>query len=153
GDLDGLPDFVRTAAAQAAAERGLAGRWVVTLARSSAEAFLTFSARRDLRQALWQAWTMRGAHPGAADNRPLIREIMALRAGQARLLGYRDFAQYRLDDTMAKDAAAVEKLLVEVWRPAKEKAAEERAALERQARAAGQNEPIEPWDWRYWAEA
>jgi peptidyl-dipeptidase Dcp len=151
-DLVGLPDFVRAAAAQAAAERGLAGRWVVTLARSSAEPFLTFSSRRDLRQALWQAWTRRGAHPGGSDNRPLIREIVALRAEQARLLGYRDFAQYRLDDSMAKEAAAVEKLLLEVWPPAKEKAAGERAALERAARAAGQNEPIEPWDWRYWAE-
>jgi peptidyl-dipeptidase Dcp len=151
-DLAGLPDFLRAAAAQAAAERGLAGHCVVTLARSSAEPFLTFSSRPDLRQALWQAWTRRGAHPGAADNRPLIREIMASRAEQARLLGYRDFAQYRLDDSMAKGAAAVEKLLLQVWHAAKEKAAEERAALERAARAAGQNEPIEPWDWRYWAE-
>jgi peptidyl-dipeptidase Dcp len=151
-DLDGLPDFLRAAAAQAAAERGLAGRWAVTLARSSAEPFLTFSSRRDLRQALWQAWTTRGAHPGGADNRPLICEIVALRSEQARLLGYHDFAEYRLDDAMARDASAVEKLLLEVWRPAKEKAAEERAALERAARAAGQNEPIESWDWRYWAE-
>ena len=153
GDLDGLPDFVRAAAAQAAAERGLTGRWVVTLARSSVEPFLTFSRRRDLRQSLWQAWTMRGAYPGANDNRPLIREIMTLRAEQARLLGHRDFAQYRLDDSMARDAAAVEALLLAVWEPAKKKAAEERAALEQAAREAGQNEPIEPWDWRYWAES
>jgi peptidyl-dipeptidase Dcp len=151
-DLDGLPDFVNRAAAQAAAERGLAGHWVVTLARSSAEPFLTFSSRRDLRQRLWQAWTRRGAYPGANDNRPLIREIVGLRAEQARLLGYRDFAQYRLADSMAENAAAVEQLLLAVWRPATIKAAEERRALERAARAAGQNEPIEPWDWRYWAE-
>jgi peptidyl-dipeptidase Dcp len=152
GDLDGLPDFTCAAAAEAAAERGRGGRFVFTLARASAEAFLTFSARRDLRETLWRAWTMRGAHPGVADNRPLIREILALRAEQARLLGYRDFAQYRLADSMAKDAAAVEQLLLAVWAPAKEKAAAERTALERAARAAGQNEPIEPWDWRYWAE-
>ena len=96
---------------------------------------------------------MRGAYPGANDNRPLIREIMTLRAEQARLLGHRDFAQYRLDDSMARDAAAVEALLLAVWEPAKKKAAEERAALEQAAREAGQNEPIEPWDWRYWAES
>src|SRR6516165_7287330 len=152
-DLDGLLDFARAAAAQAAKDRGLEGRWVVTLARSSAEPFLTFSSRRDLRRSLWQAWTMRGANPGANDNRPLIREIMALRTEQARLLGYRDFAHYRLDDSMARDAAAVEALLLAVWEPAKKKAADERAALEHRAREAGQNEPIEPWDWRYWAEA
>ena len=101
-DLDGLPDFARAAAAQAAEERGLAGRYVVTLARSSIEPFLTFSSRRDLRRTAHEAWTARGTHPGDADNTPLIREIMALRAEQARLLGYDNFAAYRLDDSMAK---------------------------------------------------
>jgi peptidyl-dipeptidase Dcp len=152
GDLDGLPDFVREAAAAAAAAHGFAGQWVVTLARSSVEPFLTFSLRRDLREALWRAWTLRGAHPGAHDNRPLVREILGLRGEQARLLGYRDFAHYRLDDSMAKDATAVERLLLAVWEPAKNKAAEARTRLERAAREAGQNEPIEPWDWRFWAE-
>ncbi len=69
-DLDGLPDFVRTAAAHAAEERGLGGQYVVTLARSSIEPFLTFSARRDLRRTAHEAWTARGTHPGAADNTP-----------------------------------------------------------------------------------
>ncbi len=151
-ELDGLPDFAKTAAAQAAAERGMPGRRVVTLARSSAEPFLTFSSRRDLRRKLWQAWSARGSHPGDADNRPLIAEIAALRTEQARLLGYPDFAAYRLDDSMAKNAAAVEELLLRVWQPAKDKAAVERGALERAARADGLNEAIEPWDWRYYAE-
>ncbi len=151
-DLDGLPGFVRAAAAQAAEERGLGGRYAVTLARSSIEPFLTFSARRDLRRTAHEAWTARGTHPGAADNTPLIGEIMALRAEQARLLGYDDFAAYRLADSMAKTDDAVEHLLLQVWNPAKEKAREERAALEEAARADGLNEPIEPWDWRYYAE-
>jgi len=151
-DLDGLPDFARTAAAQAAEERGLGGHYVVTLARSSIEPFLTFSARRDLRRTAHEAWTARGTHPGEADNTPLIREILALRAEQARLLGYEDFAAYRLDDSMAKTDAAVEHLLLQVWGPAKEKAREERAALAAAARADGLNEPIEAWDWRYYAE-
>jgi peptidyl-dipeptidase Dcp len=151
-DLDGLPDFVCTAAAHAAEERGLGGRYVVSLARSSIEPFLTFSARRDLRRTAHEAWTARGTHPGATDNTPLIREIMALRAEQARLLGYPDFAAYRLDDSMAKTDTAVEHLLRQVWTPAKDKAREERAALEAAARAEGLNEPIEVWDWRYYAE-
>ena len=151
-DLDGLPDFVRGTAAQAAAERGLDGRWVITLARSSIEPFLTFSARRDLRRIAHEAWTARGTHAGEADNTPVIREIVALRAEQARLLGFDDFAAYRLDDSMAKTADAVEALLQQVWEPAKQKAREERAALEEAARAEGLNEPIEPWDWRYYAE-
>jgi peptidyl-dipeptidase Dcp len=151
-DLDGLPDFARIAAAQAAAERGIAGRWVVTLARSAAEPFLTFSTRRDLRRTLWEAWTARGAHAGSRDNAPLIGEIVRLRAEQARLLGYDNFAAYRLDDSMAKTAAAVERLLLQVWEPAKDKARDERTKLEAVARADGLNEAIEPWDWRYYAE-
>ena len=151
-DLDGLPGFARAAAAQAAVERELPGRYVVTLARSSIEPFLTFSSRRDLRRTAHQAWTARGTHPGDADNTPLIREIMALRAEQARLLGYENFADYRLDDSMAKTTDAVERLLLEVWDPAKKKARAERGALEDMARAEGLNEPLEPWDWRYYAE-
>ncbi len=151
-DLDGLPDFARIAAAQAAAERKIAGRWVVTLARSAAEPFLTFSTRRDLRRTLWEAWTARGAHAGSRDNAPLIGEIVRLRAEQARLLGYDNFAAYRLDDSMAKTAAAVERLLLQVWEPAKDKARDERTKLEAVARADGLNEAIEPWDWRYYAE-
>jgi peptidyl-dipeptidase Dcp len=151
-DLDGLPDFARAAAAQAAKDRGLRGRWVVTLARSSVEPFLTFSSRRDLRRSLWEAWTARGTHQGANDNTPLIQEIVVLRAEQARLLGYDNFAAYRLDDSMAKTADAVEHLLTQVWKPAKAKAGAELAELERVARREGLNEPIEPWDWRYYAE-
>ena len=151
-DLDGLPDFIRTAAAEAARERGLPGSYVITLSRSSVEPFLTFSARRDLRQAAYEAWTRRGEHDGEHDNRPLIREILTLRAEQAKLLGYDSFAAYRLDDAMAKSAAAVEQLLSQVWSPAKRKAAAERSELQALAREEGVNAAIEPWDWRYYAE-
>src|SRR5215471_11526037 len=109
-DLDGVPGFARGAAAEAANERGLADRYAVTLARSAVEPFLTFSRRRDLRRKLWEAWTARGAHDGEHDNRPLIREIVALRTEQAQLLGYESFADYRLDDTMANTPAAAEHL-------------------------------------------
>ena len=152
GDLDGLPDFARTAAAAAAREAGLAGQYVITLARSSVEPFLTFSARRDLRQAAYEAWAARGTHAGAHDNRPLIREIIELRAEQAHLLGYENYAAYRLADTMAKTPEAAEGLLRRVWEPAKAKAADERAELTELARADGLNEPAAPWDWRYYAE-
>jgi peptidyl-dipeptidase Dcp len=152
GELDGLPDFARAAAAAAAAERGLDGKYAITLARASVEPFLAFSARRDLRHAACQAWAARGEHPGAHDNRMLIREITQLRAEQARLLGYASYAAYRLDDTMAKTPDAAAGLLRQVWEPAKRKAAEERAALAEAALADGLNEPLAPWDWRYYAE-
>ncbi|OYD83925.1 M3 family metallopeptidase [Azospirillum brasilense] len=151
-DLAGLPDFARNAAAQAAKERGQEGKYVITLARSSVEPFLTFSARRDLRQVAYEAWIRRGEHEGEHDNRPLIREIVALRTEQAKLMGYASYADFKLDDSMAKDTSAVERLLLQVWGPAKEKAAAERAELQDCARAEGMNEPIAPWDWRYYAE-
>ena len=151
-ELDGLPEFARAAAAAAAAERGLPGRYVITLARASVEPFLTFSARRDLRRTACEAWAARGEHPGEHDNAPLIREIMQLRAEQARLLGYATYAEYRLDDSMAKTPDEAAGLLRQVWEPARRKAAEERAALAEAALADGLNEPIAAWDWRYYAE-
>ena len=152
GDLAGLPDFAREAAAGAAAERGLDGKYVITLSRSSVEPFLTFSARRDLRETAYRAWVQRGEHAGEHDNAPLIAEIVALRQEQARLLGYATYAAYRLDDTMAKTPDAAEHLLEQVWEPAKHKAAAERAELAAMAKEDGLNEPIAPWDWRYYAE-
>jgi peptidyl-dipeptidase Dcp len=151
-DLQGLPDFARDAAAAAARERGLDGKYVITLARASVEPFLMFSARRELRRAAYEAWAARGAQTAAHDNATLIREIVALRAEQAQLLGYSSYAAYRLDDTMAKTPEAAENLLRQVWTPAKRKAAEERAELAEAARADGLNQPIAPWDWRYYAE-
>ncbi|MBV9015608.1 MAG: M3 family metallopeptidase [Alphaproteobacteria bacterium] len=152
GELAGLPDFARAAAAEAARARELDGKYAITLARASVEPFLTFSARRDLRRTAYEAWAARGAHPGEHDNRKLIGEIIALRAEQARLLGYDNFAAYRLDDTMAETAEAAEDLLQAAWEPAKRKSAEERAELESMARTDGLNEPTAPWDWRYYAE-
>jgi peptidyl-dipeptidase Dcp len=151
-ELDGLPDFARQAAATAARERGLDGRYVITLARASVEPFLMFAARRELRQAAYEAWAARGAHAGAHDNAKLIEEIVGLRAAQAKLLGYDSYAAYRLDDTMAKTPEAADALLRQVWEPAKRRASVERADLAAAALADGANEPIAPWDWRYYTE-
>ena len=150
-DLDGLPGFVRDGARQAAQERGIEG-YAVTLSRSLIEPFLTFSARRDLRQAAYEAWIARGTHPGAHDNRALIPEILALRQERARLLGHADFAAYRLEDTMAGSPGAVEGLLAAVWEPAKRKAAAERDRLLTLAQSEGFNGDLAPWDWRHYAE-
>jgi peptidyl-dipeptidase Dcp len=151
-DLDGLPEFAKVSAASAARERGQEGRYVITLARASVEPFLMFSARHDLRRQAYDAWAARGYHEGEHNNLPLISEILTLRAEQAKLLGYDNYADYRLDDTMAKTPGAAEHLLEQVWAPAKHKAAEERAELAEAALEDGLNTPIAPWDWRYYAE-
>jgi peptidyl-dipeptidase Dcp len=149
-DLAGLPEFVRAAARRAAAERGLPGH-VVTLSRSSVEPFLQFSPRRDLREKLFAAWIARG-DGGAHDNNGLIAEIVALRAEQARLLGYPSFAHYALDDAMARTPAAARGLLDAVWAAARPRALAERDALQALVHAEGGNFRLAPWDWRYYAE-
>ena len=151
-DLAALPDFVRAASAQAARDLGMDGKHVVTLARSSIEPFLQFSARRDLREAAFKAWASRGENGNANDNRALAAETVRLRNERARILGFKTFASFRLDDAMAKTPEAVRELLDEVWAAATKKAGEERERLAAVARAEGQNIDIEPWDWRYYAE-
>jgi peptidyl-dipeptidase Dcp len=151
-DLSGLPDFVRAAARAAAEERGLAGKHVITISRSSVEPFLQFSARRDLREKVFNAWIARGDGGGATDNKAIIAEMVALREERARLLGYASFADYRLDDTMAKTPQAVRSLLDRVWAPARRAALADRDALQALVQAEGKNFALAPWDWRYYAE-
>ncbi|ESR25271.1 M3 family metallopeptidase [Lutibaculum baratangense] len=151
-DLAGLPDFLRDAAADAAEARGLPGKHVITLSRSSIEPFLQFSTRRDLREQAFAAWTSRGESGGATDNTAIMAEMLALRAEKARLLGHDTFAHFRLADEMAKTPDAVLKLLHSVWEPAKRRATEDAAALQSIAQDEGGNFEIAPWDWRFYAE-
>ncbi len=150
-ELAGLPDFVRAAARQAAADRGSAGH-VITLSRSLVVPFLTFSSRRDLRQQAWRAWTGRGEQPGEHDNRDIARQILKLRNEQARLHGHASYADFALADTMAGTRSAVQGLLDEVWPRALAALQREREALREVMAAEGQAGDIEAWDWRFWAE-
>jgi len=152
GDLDGLPDFARAAARAAAAERGAPGKYAITLARSSCESFLQFSKRRDLREKIFQAWIKRGENGGLTDNRAIVAEMVGLRAERAKLLGFESYADYRLDDQMAKTPAAARKLLEEVWSRARLKAQAERDALQKMIAEEGGNFALAPHDWRYYAE-
>ena len=150
-ELVGLPDFMREAMKSEAQDRGLDGR-VVTLSRSSVEPFLQFSQRRDLREKVFRAFVGRGDNGGATDNKAIIAEMVKLRAERASLLGYDDFAHYRLDDAMAKTPNAVRNLLDTVWSPARARAEADRDALQALVQEEGGNFKLEPWDWRYYAE-
>ena len=151
-DLAGLPDFVREAAAAAAEERGMKGKHVITLQRSSVEPFLQFSSRRDLREKAFRAWVARGDNNDKTDNKANIAETIALRIERARLLGYQSFAHYRLDDAMAKTPEAVRGLLEKVWKPARAAALADRDALQALIAEEGGNFKLAAWDWRYYAE-
>jgi peptidyl-dipeptidase Dcp len=151
-DLDGLPQFARDAARAAAEERGHPGKYAITLSRSSAESFLQFSARRDLREKLFEAFIKRGENGGPTDNRGLIAEMVRLRAERAKLLGFDSFADYRLADQMAKTPGAARDLLQQVWTRARRKVLADRDALQELVAADGGNFKLAPWDWRYYAE-
>jgi peptidyl-dipeptidase Dcp len=150
-ELAGLPGFMREAMKSEAQERRLDGH-VVTLSRSSVEPFLQFSERRDLREKVFRAFTMRGDNGGTTDNKAIIAEMVRLRAERARLLGFADFAHYRLDDAMAKTPAAVRDLLDTVWSRARQRALADRDALQALVAEDGGNFTLAPWDWRYYAE-
>ncbi|WLS07040.1 M3 family metallopeptidase [Shinella sumterensis] len=150
--LDGLPDFLKDAMAAAARERGAEGRYAVTLSRSIIEPFLTFSARRELREQAFRAWVARGENAGDTDNRGIVKETLALRSEKAGLLGYENFAALKLDNTMAKTPEAVNGLLMQVWEKAVARAREEEAELADLIAEEGRNHEVMPWDWRYYAE-
>jgi len=150
-ELAGLPDFMREAVKADAQERGIDG-YVVTLSRSSVEPFLQFSDRRDLREKIFRGFVKRGDNGGLTDNKKNIAEMVRLRAERAKLLGYADFAHYRLDDAMAKAPAAVRDLLDTVWSPARLRALDDRDAMQALIQEDGGNFKLEPWDWRYYAE-
>lgn len=151
-DLAGLPASLIASMGAVAAERGRAGSHAVTLSRSIIEPFLTFSERRDLRKTAFDAWIARGEAAAARDNRPLVAEIVRLRAEKAALLGYASFAHFKLDDTMAKTPENVRNLLETVWEKARGRAAEEAADLSGLVAEAGHNHDVAPWDWRHYAE-
>jgi peptidyl-dipeptidase Dcp len=150
-ELAGLPEFMREAMKSEAQERGLDGH-VVTLSRSYVEPFLQFAQRRDLREKLFRAFISRGDNGGTTDNKAIIAEMVQLRAERAQLLGFSDFAHYRLDDAMAKTPTAVRNLLDTVWPRARAQAETDRDAMQALVQEDGGNFALAAWDWRYYAE-
>jgi peptidyl-dipeptidase Dcp len=151
-DRAGLSDSFVAGARAAAEERGMAGKAIMTLSRSFVEPFLKTSARRDLREKVFKAFTARGDNGNANDNNETIVEILKLREESANLLGYPTFAAYRLEDSMAKTPEAVRGLLERVWKPARARALRDRDDLQRLVTEEGGNFALAPWDWRYYAE-
>jgi peptidyl-dipeptidase Dcp len=117
------------------------------------EPFLRYCDNRALREQAWRMFTQRGDHPGERDNKPLIVEMLRLRAERASLLGYASHAHWVTDDNMAGTPDAALALLNRLWTAASSKAREEIAELQTLADSApGGGATIEPWDYRYWAE-
>jgi len=151
-DLAGLPASLVAAARAAADERGLSGKWAIVNTRSSVDPFLTFSTRRDLREAVWKKFKTRGDNGDANDTNQAIANIVKLRAERARLLGFPSHAHWRMSDTMALEPAAARALLMRVWPAAVARVKEEVTAMQAIAAKEGAAITIEPWDYLFYAE-
>ena len=150
--LGGLSEGFIKAAASAAETRGEAGKYAITNTRSSMSPFLTYSTERDLREQVWTNYYSRGDNGGEHDNNALISEILALRHERVGLLGYDNYASWRLEDRMAVTPERAIDLMEAVWPAATARVAEEVADMQAVADAEGAGITIAPWDYRFYAE-
>jgi peptidyl-dipeptidase Dcp len=150
--LGGLPDSVKAAAAQAAADHGRKGAWAITNTRSSMDPFLTYSTDRALREKVWRNYYSRGDNHDAHDNSKLIVEIVKLRTEKAKLMGFPTYAHWKLYDKMAKTPDQAMDLMLKVWPAATQRVHEEVADMQAIADKEGAKITIAPWDYRFYAE-
>ncbi len=151
-DLAGLPAPLAAAARATAEAKGLKGKWAITNTRSSVEPFLVYSTKRDLREKVWRMFVLRGDSAGRHDNKPIIREILTLRAERSKLLGFASHAHWKTDDSMAKTPEATLALMMKVWPAAAKRSREEIADMQKVADAEKAGHAIAPWDYRHYAE-
>ena len=146
-ELEGLGAGEISAAAEAAKERGLEGKYLITLVLPTGHPYLASLSRRDVRERIMAASRARGIRGGEHDNRDLVLEIAKLRAERARLLGFDTHAGYVTADETAKTPEAVADMLGRLAPPAARNARTEQKDLDELA-----GHPIEPWDWAYYTE-
>ncbi len=152
-DLAGLPQSAIDAAAETAKETGNEGKWVFTLHNPSWIPFMTYSAKRELREKMFYAYSKRGNNGNNLDNNENIIKIVNLRLEKAKLLGYDNYANYVLEEAMAKNSNNVDRLLEELWSFARNKAEMEANELQSMMNNEGISDlTLEPWDWRYYSE-
>ena len=151
-DLAGLPKELIAAAAEEAKNKEKEGKWVFTLSNASVMPFLQYADNRELRKTIWNAYQIRGNQNNDKDNKNFALKMANLRMQKAQLLGYKNHAEYVLEESMAKTPEAVNNLLTKLWEPALKKAQEEASDIQSLMRTEGINEDVTPADWRYYAE-
>lgn len=151
-DLAGLPEALKQAAADVAAEKGKKGKWVFTLQNPSVMPFLQYADNRALRKDIWDAYQLRGNNDNVNDNKKLLRKTANLRLEKAKLLGYSSHAAYVLEESMAENPTNVYALLNKIWTPALAKAQAEAADIQKEIEAQGGDFQVAPYDWRYYQE-
>ena len=151
-DLAGLPEWFCQSAAEEAKAAGQPGKWLFTLHNASRLPFLQYSENRPLREKMYKAYINRGNNNDKNDNKEVISKIISLRLEKANLLGFDCYANFVLDETMAKNANNVMDLLNNLWSYALPKAKSEAAELQQLMDKEGKGEKLEAWDWWYYTE-
>lgn len=150
-ELAGLPDYVKEQAADEAKSKGVTG-WLFNLTAPSYIPFMKFSERRDLREKMYRKYSTR-AFGGELDNSNTIKRIAELRIKVANILGYNNFAEYQIEQRMAKSPANVNEFLNKLLNPALPKARQEVEELNLYAKANGfDGDELMPWDFSFYAE-
>ena len=150
--LKGLPQSGIDAAAETAREKQQEG-WVFTLHAPSYVPFLTYAADRDLRKEIYMAYNTKCTHANACNNLDIVKQLVNTRLALAQLLGYKDYATYKLERRMAQNSANVYHLLdqlLEAYKPTAQKEYAEVQALAREE--LGADFTLMPWDWGYYSQ-
>jgi peptidyl-dipeptidase Dcp len=150
--LDGLSEGFIKSAAKIATDKGQDGKYAITNTRSSMDPFLTYATNRALRKQVWENYYSRGDNGDDFDNNAIIAQILKLRKERVALMGYTNYAAWRLQDRMAKTPENAMDLMMAVWPAAIGRVAEEVADMQTVANDNGDNITIEPWDYRFYAE-
>ncbi len=150
-DLSGLPENVKAAARQEAAERDMEG-WVFTLAYPSFGPFITYADNRDLREEIWRAYNSRGNRGNENDNNEIIREMTHLRYQQAHLLGYANYSEYVLSNRMCETPAQLSKFFNQLLEASMPYAVQDLKDVSNYASRHGAKLPLQRWDFSYWSE-
>ena len=150
--LSGLPESYIKSAASAASERDHQGEFAITNTRSSMDPFLTYSDERELREKVWRTYYSRGNNGDNHDNNQVIKKILELRDERVALLGYDNYAQWRLQDRMAKTPKQAMELMEAVWPAALGRVEEEIKDMQELANKEGKDIIIQAWDYRYYME-
>lgn len=150
--LDGLSEGFIKSAAKIATDKGQDGTYAITNTRSSMDPFLTYATNRALRKQVWENYYSRGDNGDEFDNNAIIAQILKLRKERVALMGYNNYAEWRLQDRMAKTPENAMDLMMAVWPAAIARVAEEVADMQTVANDNGDNITIEPWDYRFYAE-
>ncbi len=151
-DLDGLPQASIDAAAEAAKEKKMDGKWVFTIDKPCMIPFLQYAKNRALREKLYRGYFMKCDNNDKNDNKAIVTKITNLRVKKAQLLGYKSYAAYVIDDNMAKTPEKVDEFLMKLWNAALPMAKEEVKEMQKIIDKEGGKFKLQPWDWWYYSE-